>query len=62
VGWLLVLAWSHAVIGFGYLQVLVTVLHGARRLVARQKVRRALDAATGAVPLTFSARPATQHP
>jgi threonine/homoserine/homoserine lactone efflux protein len=59
--WLLVLAWTHAVIGFGYLQVLVTGLHGARRLLTRQKVRRGLDAATGAVLLGFSARLATEH-
>ena len=59
--WLLVLAWSHAVIGFGYLQVLVTGLHGARRLLTRQKVRRGLDAATGAVLLGFSARLAAEH-
>ena len=61
-GWLLMLAWSHAVIGFGYLMALITVLHGARRLLARRKVRRALDATTGALLLTFSARLATHHP
>jgi threonine/homoserine/homoserine lactone efflux protein len=60
-GWLLMLAWSHAVIGFGYLMVLITVLHGARRLLTRRKVRRALDATTGALLLTFSARLATGH-
>jgi threonine/homoserine/homoserine lactone efflux protein len=60
-GWLLMLAWSHAVIGFGYLMVLITLLHGARRLLARRKVRRALDATTGAVLLGFSARLATEH-
>ena len=60
-GWLLVLAWSHAVIGFGYLQGLVTGLHGARRLLTRRKVRRGLDAATGAVLLGFSVRLAAEH-
>jgi threonine/homoserine/homoserine lactone efflux protein len=60
-GWLLVLAWSHAVISLGYLLVLVTGLHGARRLLTRRKVRRGLDATTGAVLLGFSARLAIEH-
>jgi threonine/homoserine/homoserine lactone efflux protein len=60
-GWLLVLAWSHAVISLSYLFVLVTGLHGARRLLLRRKVRRGLDAATGAVLLGFSAKLATAH-
>jgi threonine/homoserine/homoserine lactone efflux protein len=47
--------------GFGYLQVLVTGLHGVRRLLTRQKVRRGLDAATGAVLLGSSVRLATEH-
>ena len=60
-GWLLVLAWSHAVIGQAYLIILVTGLHGARKLLSRRKVRRGLDATTGAVLLGFSARLATEH-
>jgi threonine/homoserine/homoserine lactone efflux protein len=60
-GWLLALAWSHAVLGQSYLQLLVTGLHGARRLLMRRKVRRSLDATTGAVLLGFSARLATAH-
>jgi threonine/homoserine/homoserine lactone efflux protein len=60
-GWLLVLAWSHAALSLAYLMVLITVMHGARRLLARRKVRRGLDAATGAVLLGFSARLATEH-
>jgi threonine/homoserine/homoserine lactone efflux protein len=60
-GWLLVLAWSHAVISLGYLFVLVTGLHSARRLLMRRKVRRALDATTGAILLGFGARLATEH-
>jgi threonine/homoserine/homoserine lactone efflux protein len=60
-GWLLLLAWSHAVLSLGYLLVLVTGLHGARRLLMRQRVRRALDATTGAVLLGFGARLATEH-
>jgi hypothetical protein len=39
-GWLLVLAWSHAVLGLSYQLALVTGLHGARRLLMRRKVRR----------------------
>jgi threonine/homoserine/homoserine lactone efflux protein len=60
-GWLLALAWSHAVLGQSYLQLLVTGLHGARRLLMRRTVRRGLDATTGAVLLGFSARLATEH-
>jgi threonine/homoserine/homoserine lactone efflux protein len=60
-GWLLVLAWSHAVISLSYLFVLVTCLHGARRLLLRRPVRRGLDATTGAVLLGFSAKLATAH-
>ena len=60
-GWLLVLAWSHAVIGQAYLIILVTGLHGARKLLGRRKVRRGLDATTGAVLLGFSAKLATEH-
>jgi len=60
-GWLLVLAWSHALLSLAYLQVLVTGLHGARKLLARRRVRRALDATTGAVLLGFSARLAAEH-
>jgi len=60
-GWLLALAWSHAVLGQSYLQLLVTGLHGARRLLMRRRVRRSLDATTGAVLLGFSAKLATEH-
>ena len=60
-GWLLVLAWSHAVLSLAYLLVLVTGLHGARRLLMRRKVRRTLDATTGAVLLGFGAKLATEH-
>jgi len=58
-GWLLALAWSHAVLGQSYLQLLVTGLHGARRLLMRRRVRRGLNATTGAVLLGFSVRLAT---
>jgi threonine/homoserine/homoserine lactone efflux protein len=60
-GWLLLLAWTHAVLSLSYLQVLVTGLHGARRLLMRNRVRRALDAATGVVLLGFGARLAAEH-
>jgi threonine/homoserine/homoserine lactone efflux protein len=60
-GWLLVLAWSHALLSLSYLLGLVTALHGARRLLKRRKVRRGLDATTGAVLLGFSAKLATAH-
>jgi threonine/homoserine/homoserine lactone efflux protein len=60
-GWLLVLAWSHALLSLSYLLVLVTGLHGARRLLMRRRVRRSLDATTGAVLLGFSAKLATAH-
>jgi threonine/homoserine/homoserine lactone efflux protein len=60
-GWLLVLAWSHAVLSLAYLLVLITALHSARHLLARRKVRRTLDATTGAVLLGFSAKLATEH-
>jgi threonine/homoserine/homoserine lactone efflux protein len=60
-GWLLVLAWSHAVMSLCYLLVLVTGLHSARRLLARRRVRRTLDATTGAVLLGFGAKLATEH-
>ena len=60
-GWLLVLAWSHAVLGLSYQLALVTGLHGARRVLMRRKVRRGLDATTGAVLLGFSAKLATAH-
>jgi threonine/homoserine/homoserine lactone efflux protein len=60
-GWLLVLAWSHAVMSLAYLLVLVTGLHSARRVLMRRQVRRALDATTGAVLLGFGARLATEH-
>jgi threonine/homoserine/homoserine lactone efflux protein len=60
-GWLLLLAWTLAALGLGYLLLLVTGLHGARRLLMRRNVRRALDATTAAVLLGFGARLATEH-
>ena len=59
--WLLVLAWSHAVLGLAYLLILIAGLHGARRLLMRRRVCRVLDATTGAVLLGFGAKLATEH-
>ncbi|HEY7432467.1 MAG TPA: LysE family translocator [Streptosporangiaceae bacterium] len=60
-GWLLALAWSHAVLSLTYLTVLTAGLHSARRLLRRRRVRRGLDVTTGSVLLGFSARLATEH-
>ncbi|MEU8235959.1 LysE family translocator [Actinoplanes sp. NPDC048967] len=59
-GALLVLALSHAVLSLLYLLVVVAGLARARRLLARRRVRRMLDAATGAALLGFSAKLATE--
>jgi threonine/homoserine/homoserine lactone efflux protein len=61
IGWIFAFAWSHALLSVGYLLLLTTGLHRARRLLERRKVRRALDATTGIVLLGFSARLATEH-
>ncbi len=60
-GWLLTLAWSHAALSLAYVLVLIAALSRARRLLARRRVRRGLDATAGAVLLGFSARLATEH-
>ena len=60
-GWLLVFAWSHAALSLAYLLVLTVGLHGARRLLMRRRVRRALDVTTDTVLLGFSARLAAEH-
>ncbi len=49
------LALTHAVLGLGYLALLVAVVHRARRVLARRPVRRALDAATGVALVGFGA-------
>jgi threonine/homoserine/homoserine lactone efflux protein len=49
------LALSHAVIGCTYLFVLVAMLDRMRHILARRRVRRSLEAATGVVLLGFSA-------
>lgn len=52
---LAVLALTHAVLGLGYLALLVAVVHRARRVLTRRPVRRALDAATGVALVGFGA-------
>ena len=57
---LFVLAFSHAVLSLSYLLVLTAGLARARRVLARRRVRRGLDAATGVALIGFSARLAAQ--
>jgi threonine/homoserine/homoserine lactone efflux protein len=57
---LLLLALSHAVLSLAYLSLLVLGMSRARRILARRRVRRALDTATGAALIGFSARLATE--
>jgi threonine/homoserine/homoserine lactone efflux protein len=58
---LLAFALSHAVLSFGYLVLLALALKRAPRILERRRVRRALDATTGAVLLGFSARLVAEH-
>jgi len=58
---LLVFALSHALLSLGYLLLLTLALQRARRLLGRRRVRRALDATTGAMLLGFSARLVAEH-
>jgi threonine/homoserine/homoserine lactone efflux protein len=58
---LLLFALSHATLSLLYLIVLVAGLNRARRVLARRKVRRSLDLATGAALVGFSAKLATEH-
>jgi threonine/homoserine/homoserine lactone efflux protein len=60
-GWLLAFAWSHALLTVIYLQVVVIGLHRLRPALAKRRVRRAMDATTGAVLLGFSARLAAER-
>ncbi|NYJ06507.1 LysE family translocator [Petropleomorpha daqingensis] len=53
---LLLFASTHAALSLVYLFVLVAGVHRARRWLARRRVRRSLDAATGVALLGFSAR------
>jgi threonine/homoserine/homoserine lactone efflux protein len=58
---LLLFALSHAVLSLGYLLVLTLALQRARRILQRRRVRRVLDATTGAVLIGFSARLVAEH-
>jgi threonine/homoserine/homoserine lactone efflux protein len=58
---LLAFALSHAVLSLGYLLLLTLALHRARRILERRRVRRMLDATTGALLLGFSARLVAEH-
>jgi len=58
---LLLFALSHAALSLLYLCCLVAGLDRARRLLARRKVRRALDLATGSALLGFGARLAAEQ-
>jgi threonine/homoserine/homoserine lactone efflux protein len=60
-GWLLVFAWSHALLSLLYLLGLTAGLHRLGSLLARRRVRRAMDGTTGAILLGFSARLAAEH-
>lgn len=57
---LLALALTHAVLSLLYLLLLVGGMHRAREVFARSRVRRSLDAATGAALLGFGVRLATE--
>jgi threonine/homoserine/homoserine lactone efflux protein len=54
-------ALSHAVLSLAYLLALVAMLHRARVVLARRRVRRSLDAATGVALLGFGVRLATER-
>lgn len=55
-GWLLTLAWSHAMLSLAWLLTLTASLHHLRGLLLRRRVRRGMDLTTGVVLLGFSAR------
>lgn len=56
---LLVFGLTHALLSLGYLLIVVTGLDRIRGVLTRRRVRRALDAVTGAALLGFGARLAT---
>jgi threonine/homoserine/homoserine lactone efflux protein len=58
---LLAFALSHAMLSLGYLLLLTLALQRARPILERRRVRRALDATTGAVLIGFSARLVAEH-
>jgi threonine/homoserine/homoserine lactone efflux protein len=56
---LFALALTHAVLSLTYLAVLVCGMHRARAALARHRVRRTLDTATGAALVGFGVKLAT---
>lgn len=56
----LALAYTHAVLGLGWLFVVVAALHSLRAWIARRRVRRNLDAATGVALFGFAGKLATE--
>jgi threonine/homoserine/homoserine lactone efflux protein len=61
VGWLLVFAVSHALLSLLYLLAVTAGIARVRTLLSRRRVRRAMDAAVGAVLLGFSVRLAAER-
>nr|WP_221203858.1 LysE family translocator [Modestobacter versicolor] len=61
VGLLAGYALSHAVLGLAWSVALVLLMDRARRVLARRRVRRSLDAVTGVALLGFGARLATER-
>lgn len=55
------LALTHAVLSLAYLLLLGAGVHRAGRILARRRVRRGLDAATGLVLIGFAGRLALDH-
>jgi threonine/homoserine/homoserine lactone efflux protein len=61
-GWvLLAFALSHALLSLTYLLTLTSFLNRVRRVLTRRRVRRCLDAVTGAALLGFGARLAAER-
>jgi threonine/homoserine/homoserine lactone efflux protein len=58
---LLAFALTHAALGLLYSLLVVAGLHRVRGLLRRRRVRRAMDAATGAALTAFGARLATEN-
>lgn len=56
----LALAYTHAVIGIGWLVVVVWILHRMRTVIARRPVRRALDAFAGTALAGFAVKLAVE--
>ena len=59
--WVLLIGSTFSILGMAWLLLIVAGMHGLRTVLDRRKVRRSLDATTGAVLLGFSAKLATEH-